>query len=103
MSSPANEPPSSSGTTYRVSAEVSLEIVVHNPDAIERVTGAAGDEWRSLFYRLETVDHVLQHWTYNALCNGIRDVSLLEGWGDLDATAVTFELEYGIPSVEVSS
>jgi len=72
-----------------------VTIEVHNPDALERVTGAGGDEWRSQFYRLRTVEDVLEHWTYNRLVNGIEDISRLDGWADLPAAAVQIEVEHG--------
>lgn len=93
-------PPDAPTPTYVVEAPVTLSITVHDRDALERVIGAGGDEWRSQFYRLTTTEDVLEHWTYNAVCNGVQDVSRLEGWADLPAGAVTLDLEYGKPDVE---
>ena len=75
---------------YTVDTDVRLTITVRNPDAMERVTGPNGDEWRSQFYALHTVEDVLEHWAYNVILNGVRDVSRLDGWADLDITAVDF-------------
>jgi len=80
---------------YSIETSVTLSIEVKNRDAIERVTGAGGDEWRSQFYRLHTVRDVLEHWAYNAVINGIYDVSRLEGWADLDSDAVVIDREHG--------
>ncbi len=77
-----------------MAAEIELTIQVNNPDAVERVTGPNGDEWRKYAYPLHTVNDVLEHWTYNFFCNGIADVSRLDGWADLDSSAVLFAVEY---------
>lgn len=80
---------------YEVHAATVLTITVRDADAIERVTGPKGDEWRAQFYRLTTAEDVLEHWTYNTLINGVRDVQRLEGWADLAEDAVTIDVEYG--------
>ena len=77
-----------------VETEVELTFTIRNPDALERVVGPDGDEWRSQFYRLHTVEDVLEHWAYNALCNGIYDISRLEGWADLATTDVDIGVEH---------
>lgn len=73
---------------------VRFTVNVHDRDAIERVTGPGGDEWRSQFYGLRTTEQVIEHWIYNYLCNGVTDVSRLDGWADLAHGAVTFETEF---------
>lgn len=78
---------------YTVDADLRVEITVNDPDAMERITGPNGDEWRSQFYRLETVEHVIEHWAYNAIHNHIEDVSRLEGWADLPSDAVTISVD----------
>lgn len=77
-----------------VETDVAVTITVRNADALDRVTGPNGDEWRAQFYRLHTVEDVLEHWTYNALVNGVFDVRRLEGWADLAAGAVAFDVEH---------
>lgn len=88
---------------YRVDATVSVSFKVNNPDAIERVTGPNGDEWRKYGYSLHTVNDVLEHWTYNVICNGIADISRLDGWADLEDDAVTVNIEYADVEYEVTA
>lgn len=78
---------------FLIDASIRLVVTVNNPDAIERVTGPNGDEWRSQCYRLHTVEDVIEHWTYNAVLYGIEDASMLDGWADMDAGEVTFKIE----------
>lgn len=59
-------------------------------DAITRITGPGGDEWRSQMYALHTEAEVYQHWAYNALSNGVVSVNQLDGWADLPDDAVRF-------------
>jgi hypothetical protein len=65
----------------------------HESDAITRVTGPSGDEWRSQMYpTIKTERDVLQHWATNAVANGVVDVCELDGWADLDAEIVTMQV-----------
>jgi hypothetical protein len=71
-------------------AIVSMEISDREP--IERVTGPGGDEWRAHLYDLHTEQDVLDHWADNAIRNGVRDVSELDGWADVPRGVVTFSV-----------
>lgn len=66
-----------------------VKITVNDPEAVTRVTGDDGDEWRSMFYDLYTEEDVYNHLAYNAVANGIEDASRLDGWADLQRGAVT--------------
>lgn len=81
------------GVTYTASAEVTVKIEVNDREAIERVTGPGGDEWRSYAYKLYTERDVLEHWAYNAVANGVERVNRLDGWGDMDDDAVRMWIE----------
>jgi hypothetical protein len=60
-------------------------------DAITRITGPDGDEWRTHMYRhIKTREDVLRHWAHNAVANGVTDVSDLDGWADVRRGTVTF-------------
>lgn len=86
--------------SYRVEAEASVCIDVWDPAVIERVTGPDGDEWRSQFYRsIRTAEDVVAHFAYNALANGITDISRLDGWADCSPDAV----DIFIDSIETSA
>ena len=63
-------------------------VVVHDPEPFERVVGPEGDEWRSQFYDFWTVEDVAEHLAFNAVTNGITDISRLEGWADCPSQAV---------------
>jgi hypothetical protein len=80
--------PTQSTTKYFEVAEVEVEIEVNDREAIERVTGPGGDEWRSYAYQLHTERDVLEHWAYNAVANGVERINRLDGWGDLPDDAV---------------
>lgn len=72
-------------------ARATVRFVFGEPsDAITRITGPAGDEWRAQMYALRTEADVYQHWAYNALSNGVTRVNSLDGWADLPDDAVRF-------------
>lgn len=79
--------------TYTATAEATVKIEVRDREAIERVTGLGGDEWRSYAYPLHTERDVLEHWGYNAVANGVMRANQLDGWGDLDDDAVRMWVE----------
>jgi hypothetical protein len=78
--------------TYTETPEVVVKITVNDREAIERVTGPGGDEWRSYAYNLHTERDVLEHWSYNAVANGVERVNRLDGWADLPDDAVLLEV-----------
>lgn len=88
---------------YVVDVLASVMVTVNDQEAIGRVTGPGGDEWRSMFYRLYTPDDVLAHWAFNALVNGVEQVNVLEGWGDLPRDAVTFLAERAVETIRVET
>lgn len=77
---------------FDVTAFAFVEVTVRDEDAIERVIGPRGDEWRSHAYNLHARDQVFGHWVYNALVNGVDRVNRLDGWADMADDAVTFEI-----------
>lgn len=77
---------------YASEMTVYATVTVHDPEAIERVTGPGGDEWRSQFYDLHTADDVIEHFVFNAVTNHVHDISRLDGWADSDPAAVTIEV-----------
>lgn len=62
---------------------VTVDIEVHDPDVIERVTGPEGDDWRAQLYPLHTREDVLNHLAANCVRNGADRATLLDGWADL--------------------
>ena len=71
-----------------------MYVDVRDPEVLERVTGPGGDEWREQFYRtIKTAEDVVAHFAYNAVANGVTDVSRLEGWADVDDDAVEIVVE----------
>jgi hypothetical protein len=72
---------------------VYASVEVHDAEPFERVTGPDGDEWRSQFYDLHTAEDVVEHFVFNAVTNGVHDISKLEGWADCDPRAVTIAIE----------
>jgi hypothetical protein len=79
---------------YSVETTVWATITVRNPGVIERVTGPDGDEWRSQFYpTIETADDVVEHFAFNAIANGVHDITRLEGWADCDPADVLIEID----------
>jgi len=83
-----------------VSLEAEVEIEVHDPSVITRVTGPEGDEWRSYAYDLHTRNDVLQHLAYNCAINGQSNASSLDGWADLPKEAVSMHV-VGIEELDV--
>ncbi len=83
-----------SSVAFTLDGEVGVRINVRNWDAIERIAGPGGDEWRGQFYGgLRSKSDVLAHFAYNAVANGVEDASRLEGWADLDLGDVTMSVE----------
>jgi hypothetical protein len=76
-----------------VTMNVYATVVVEDEEPFERVIGPGGDEWRSQFYDLHTEDEVAEHFVFNAVTNGIYDVSGLEGWADIQPGAVRVEID----------
>lgn len=83
-----------SAAAYRhdrlVEVEVPTRVAVEirDEEALTRVTGLGGDEWRSQFYALRTEQDVFEHFAYNAAKNGVTRANQLDGWTDLDDEAV---------------
>ncbi len=79
---------------FAITATVYITVTIHDKDAVERVTGPGGDEWRSRFYpTVETAEDVAEHFAFNAISNAVHDISRLDGWADLDASAATIEVD----------
>jgi len=83
----------STTTTQEIEMIATVRFTFHaESNAITRVTGPNGDEWRKQMYReIRTERDVLQHWAANAL-HGIVDVCKLDGWADLPAETVTMQV-----------
>lgn len=75
-----------------VEMAATVHITINDREPIERVTGRDGDEWREQMYPLHTEDDVLEHWASNAVRNGVVDVCQLDGWADVPAETVTFQV-----------
>lgn len=89
---------------YEVTTTVLASVTVRNPDVIERVTGPGGDEWRAQFYpTIETAEDVVEHFAFNAITNGVHDITRLEGWADCAQGDVLIEIEDTYHSTEISS
>jgi hypothetical protein len=78
---------------YTETVEVTVEIEVNDRDAIDRVTGPAGSEWRAHAYALYTERDVLEHWAYNAVANGVQLACQLNGWADMNDDAVRMHVK----------
>ena len=71
--------------------DMEIEVMVDIDEALapaDLFTRTTTDEWRDALYDLPTRESVLEHWAFNAIHNGVRDVSRLEGWGDVADDAV---------------
>lgn len=79
---------------YLVTSTVYVTVTVRNPAVIERVTGPGGGEWRSQYYpTIETAEDVVEHFAFNAITNGVHDITRLDGWADCDKDDVLIEIE----------
>lgn len=77
-----------------VTTTVYATVTILNPEVTERVTGPAGDEWRSQFYpSIETAEDVCEHFVYNAIKNGVHDIRKLDGWADCDERDALIEID----------
>lgn len=84
----------SDAARFAVTTTVYATVAIHNPEVIERVTGPGGDEWRSMFYAdIETAEDVAEHLAFNAISNGVYDITRLDGWADCSASDVTIEVD----------
>lgn len=79
--------------TFATTMTVYATVLVHDREPLDRVTGPGGDEWRAHFYGLLTDEDVIEHFVYNAVTNGVHDISRLEGWADCDPHSVTIEVD----------
>lgn len=80
-------------TAFDVAVGVTVEIEINDEEAITRVTGPGGDEWRSYAYNLRTREDVLKHWAFNAVANGVDRVNRLDGWADMADDAVVLYVD----------
>src|ERR1700683_1589263 len=80
--------------TREIEMLATVQITFHEEtDAITRITGPKGDEWREHMYRwIKTEDDVLTWWAASALADGIVDICQLDGWADLPAEAITMSV-----------
>jgi hypothetical protein len=89
-------------TKKRITFTRSVMVTINDPEVIERFTGPDGDEVREQSYDLRTEEDVLSHLAYNCLVNGYTNARRLDGFADLPADAVTFEVETGYELLAVS-
>ena len=78
---------------FACTTTVYATVTVNDSEPLERVTGTSGDEWRSQFYDLHTEEDVVEHFVFNAITNGVHDISRLEGWADCDPRSVVIEID----------
>lgn len=86
--------PNGQDSTIEAAADVdvTMKIVLHNaPD--DWMSRCFTPEWRSHFYHLRDEDDVHEHLIYNALVNGVDDISRLEGWADIEPGAVRLHVD----------
>jgi hypothetical protein len=82
-----------SAETFATEMTVYATVIVNDREPLERITGPGGDEWRSQFYALETDAEVVEHFVYNAVVNGVHDITRLDGWADCDPDAIKVEID----------
>jgi hypothetical protein len=70
--------------------EVKIRVSANAPDDLF-TRMASGDLPASLYGVMDRV-RVFEHWTYNAIRNGVTDVSQLDGWADMDRGLVTLDV-----------
>jgi hypothetical protein len=88
---------------FTVRVETEVEIVVENPNVIERITGPGGDDWRRQMYNgLHTEEDVLKHLAAAGLITGASEICALDGWADLPPSAGRIEV-VSTEAVEVES
>lgn len=75
---------------YEVETEIVVEIEVHDPDVFDR---CFTEDWQSHYWKVEDRSEVLKHLAFNAVCNGVEDISRLDGWADLPSTAATINVD----------
>lgn len=64
----------------------------HDSEGVPQPRVPHGDGWRDTFYDLDGENGVIEMFAYNAAANGVHRVSQLDGWGDVDLTAVTMNV-----------
>lgn len=84
-----------------VPVEAIVKIRINNEDAILRATERQGED-AEYFNADLTAEDIYKHFAYNAVANGMGDVSRLDGWADLtwqevqmDVIDVEFSTPYG--------
>lgn len=79
--------------TETIWVSTAVQITVQSEtDAIERITGPHGDEWRAQMYPLHTRNDVLNHLAINAATSGVTDISELDGWADVSPGEITAQI-----------
>lgn len=77
-------------STYRVEAISEVEIVVNDPDVLDRINDP---EFRHAAYTFRDEEHALQHIAFNAVANGVTQINRLDGWADMADDAVTITVD----------
>jgi hypothetical protein len=88
--------------------EVSFEIGFDEIDSgvielDQKVIDAVTDEWRSMFYKLNTPEEIAAHIAYNMVINNAK-LSDLDGWADQpDELAKMIEWPHGLDDYKVTA
>lgn len=77
-------------STYRVEAISEVEIVVNDPDVLDRINDP---EFRKSAYEFRDEEHALQHLAFNAVANGVTRINRLDGWADMPDDAATITVD----------
>jgi len=71
-------------------AEVEIRISDNAPDDL--FTRMESGDLPANLYGTMNEEEVLRHWAYNAIRNGVYDVSNLDGWADMESGIVILDV-----------
>lgn len=84
-----------SNVIMKLDGEITIKVLILIDESApgDVISRCQTEAWRSHFYTLEGTEEIVEHWTFNAVINGVRDVRELEGWGDLEPGMVRLEVQ----------
>ena len=76
--------------THEISVQVHILVTDDAPDDL--FSRGQDTEWASALYGPMTEQEIVDHWSFNAVTNGILHIDHLDGWADVPAGSVDIEV-----------
>lgn len=78
---------------FYTDVEASVTITIQDSAPDDWLSRCFTEEWRESFYRLYDEGDVIDHFSYNAVANGIWSAHELDGWADVKPGSISFAVD----------